>query len=536
MAGQRLAALGRRGLRTSPPSPSEAVGVTLLAVALGLAVAGGHLGNGGFYWDDWQWAADYVYPPGEAPLANAPPDVYEFRPLSALWVGLAFKVFGLHTVHHLAFAASLGALTAACVYLAARTLGLEPLHAGVIGLLTLLFPWADSTHLYTTNALNNVAVILYLIGLVVSLRGLDRAGRNAVALALTGTALYVVSVLMYEVTVGVALLSIVFYLLRAPARRALLRWSLDLVVVGAAAVYVASRSPRPTQSLRGTLGHVRIIVTDALELLASATVSWDVPRAAGAAILLAVGVVAVAAWRRLGAGSPTRAQLGRWLAVAAVATFVIAAGYLPFAAAEVKYRPSAAGIGDRVNIVAAPGYAALIYAAAMLAGTLLCSRRRSLLRLAPAVAVGLSAIVAVGYLHRVNTDKGHWDRSRALQDEIVEVVRRTVPDPPDGATVYTFGAKTYAGPGIAVFAHRFDLRGALRVRLREPTLRAFPIRRRTRRWDCGREFTRPAGGRRQRGRYGRVYFVDVPHRRSAAIRSQAECRRLVAGFLDAARR
>src|SRR5205823_3890037 len=128
-----------------------------------------------------------------------------------------------------------------------RTLGVSLLHAILIALLFLVFPWSDSTRLWPTAAINNIAVILFLFGLLLALRAVAVPGWRGYAWHAVTLLLYVLSVLTYEVAAVAALVAGWLYIGRAPRRRALRLWTIDVVVVVGALIYewVATAPTRP---------------------------------------------------------------------------------------------------------------------------------------------------------------------------------------------------------------------------------------------------------------------------------------------------
>jgi hypothetical protein len=325
--------------------------------------------------------------------------------------------------------------------------------------------------------------------------------------------------------------TVVFYLAAGvPRRRALARWALDVVLVGAAGTIVAAQSPHASHSLRVILGHARIIVTQAGEVLSRAMTGWlGVPTAIGAALLIGVAAAAGVATVRLHASDSRGTELRHWLLVLGAALVMLAGCYAVFAPAENRYSPLATGTGDRVNILAAPAYATVVYAVCMLAGVLLVGRRRRALR--AGVPLVLASIVLGGYVQRYLDVQGDWNASHNQQQRVIRAVEAAIAHPPSRATIYTFGSPTYAGPGIPVFAARWDLRGALRIALHRPLLRAIPIRHIMRDWSCRPQWMSPARDQRSRAPYGAAYFVNTATGQATPIRSQAECVKQVPRFL-----
>jgi len=528
----------RRLLAAGPVGVAELALAGLAMLVLGGAMWGSHVFDGGFYWaDDWYHARLYLLPDGTGILRTLNPHTSQFRPVLGLLLAAPYRVFGLQTELHLALAIVLAAGASAAFYWLLRTLGLERLHAGLMAGLVLLFPWSDSSRLWTTASINNFALIFSFVGLVAALHALRASGRRAVVLTVVSLGLYVAATLTYEVVAGALLLSGLVYAWWAGWRAAVRRWPLDLVAVGAAVVYILRRQPdhhTNSPGPRDQAEHAWKITHQAADLLLSAAVPvGGVPGAAVAVLLGAIVLGALAAWRRLPAGDPAGAELWRWLRIGAVGVAGIAAGYAPFVPGLLKYIPAAPGILNRVNLLAAFGFVVVVYALAMLAGTLLA---RALGRPPTVVAAACAALASVaigaGYADRAAQDKADWAHGWEVEQLVLATIRNTVPDPPRRARIYTFGAPNYVAPGVPAFALAGDLRNAVQVEFRERGLQGYPMRPSTR-WVCGPDRMHPTDyyfGPPEGTAYGRGVFVSIPLAQGVVIADQAACRRWSARF------
>lgn len=534
------------GARKRGPGVAEVALVGAALLAAGFALLGYNVLHGGFMWDDWLWASLSRFPEHQGFFGGTAHQVADFRPLLADWLAGLFKVLGRDAHLHHAVVVVLGALTALSFFALLRALGLPLRHALPIALLSMLFPWSDSTRVYTVNGANNLPVILYLVGVIVSVAGLRRRGASALALALVGAGLYVLSVLTYEVAAVLALCGIGFYRYVAPWRRALPRWVLDLVVVGLAIRQVKSHSPRTLHSLHANLGHARIIVQQGLELLRSALLSFGgAPGIAVAVALIALAAAALVRWRR-GALSPAdRAAAWRWAKIALASGLAIGAAYAVFIPGDIVYSPGAKGIGNRVNIVAGLGYAALVYAVVMGLVRLAIGDRpwrvgagagragRSI-PLGAALAAVLVLAIGAGYALRTLSDERNLARAADRRARIVDTVKRLEPKPRPTTTLYSFGEPLYVRGGWPIFASAWDLRGALRLAYDDPSVNGRAVRVNTA-WICGYLKMAPLRVDILLGRldlspytyavpYGYAVFVDVTGGHARRIDSRAECR------------
>ena len=514
-------------MRTTRPSWAETGACALVLALVALAAFGPHVAAAGFLQDDWDLQSQSRFAPQPGLLGAyeqaASMRFFDYRPVVSLVFATTHELLGTDVSAHLALAAAIGVLVSVLVYRLLRELRLEPVHAGALALLALLYPFSDTTRLWAAGGVNNLGVVLYLLATLVALRGL-RAGsaRAAVALHAGALALYVLSVLTYQVAAPLGLLSGLVYALRAPWRSVLPRWGLDIVAVAAATALVAFNAPRRIQTIDSQLAHALDIARESLSLLAWTAVPLGPPRpVAVGAVALAVIAASLVVARRRPPGDPVRADLRRWLGIAAAGALVVAAGYSIIAPANPFFLPLTPGTANRINGVPGLGLSILVYALAMLAGVLaLGARRRAAL---PAIV--LSVVLALGYAVRLRESEAAWADSWRLQGEVLAALERGLPaGERAGATVYSFGHPIDAAPGIAVF-RQLDLRPALRVALGEPSVTGWPVLPRTT-FACERDRVHPTNNRYgppNGGPYGRAFFVDVTSGRTARIDSRSEC-------------
>ena len=478
------------------PSRRELAAAFAALLLAGAALFGPQVADGGFYWDDWQNAVNGHIAGDPGLFASLDRGtlrpVFGYRPALTVMLVVEHWAFGSDKHLHLAMAVMFGVLTAWALYLLLRTCRLAPLEAAVPAALLLVFPWTDSTRMWATASFDTLAVALYLLGAVLAVRG--RVVGSLV--------LYLVACWTYEVVTAAVLFSVALYLCVTPRRDALRKFMLDLAVVAIALLVVVTGTSRDPESLSTQVDHAGTLASQAFSLLARALVPvGDVPGVVGALLL-----VALCGW---GAVRGER----RWLAVAALGTLCVAAGYALFIPAAPYYEPLAPGTTNRMNVLAAVGYALLVYALARL----LAGPRR------PWLAAALCLAIGAGYVVKVADDQSGWQRSARLQAEILA----TLPDPGGRATFYTFGMPTFAAPGVPVFSLPFDLKAALRLKYGTHRLAAYPVATETV-IHCSATSLYPSGGSygtTHGAPYGEAFFVDVPARRTIPIRTRADCLR-----------
>ncbi len=513
---------------TAPPAPIPRRELALAAVAavlLAAALFGPQVAGGGFYWDDWQNSANvhFSLEPGLFGALDRATErpVFGYRPVLTAMLVVEHSLLGADKHLHLAMAALFGALTAWALYVLLRTVGLRRLDSTVPAALLLAFPWTDSTRMWATASFDTLAVTFYLLGATLAVRALRApSGGRRVALTAGSLVLYLLASWTYEIVTVAVLASVALYLVVAPRREALRRLALDALLVAVALVLVVSGTTRDPQSLGDQAHHAATIASQAFSVLARALLPvGSVPGILGAALLVFVAGGGLLTWRRLPADDPRVPWLRRWLCAAGLGALAVAAGYALFVPALPHYQPLAPGTTNRMNVLAAVGYAVLVYALVRLA-TGLVPRGR-----APLAAVALSLAIGAGYVVHVANDEDGWRRSARVQGRVLAAVRSTVRDPGPRTTIYTFRAPTFTAPGVPAFSLPFDLKAAVRLRYDDASLQAYPMADRTG-IVCEQAFLYPTGGTYgpvHGARYGSAVFVDVAGRRAIAIGSQAAC-------------
>jgi hypothetical protein len=451
---------------------------------VGAAAFGPHVDGGGFYYDDWATYSTYHLGPDAGLISSAGAflRVDAQRPLLALWLAASEGVFGADMRLRLAWTALLAVAVASSLYLALRTLGLPRLHAFVIAVLALLFPYSDARWLWSTLSGPAFSLCCYLLGVAVAVGGLRSAGARAVARHAGAIALFALSILTYEITAAAIALTGVLYLGRAPVRAVATRWSVDVVMVALTALLVTSRAvpiipggnPHTSLSLHDQVVHARLIGSQGAVLLART--AWpfaDVPKllVLGVVAALAGAAVVVIRSRRRAADADVR----RWLAAAVLGLIMAGAGWLTFVPADWYYAPLQVGIGNRVNMLAGLGLVTVVYASAMLATSLAAHA----LHVSPGrtawIAVTFAVALGVSYAQRVAADVRTWDAAYRRESAALRVMSRLLPGPMPGTTILLFGSPGFRAPGVPIFAASWDLNGAVHRVANDPTLSAYPV-------------------------------------------------------------
>jgi hypothetical protein len=188
--------------------------------------------------------------------------------------------------------------------------------------------------------------------------------------------------------------------------------------------------------------------------------------------------------------------------------------------------------------VAVLGIVTLVYAVIRLAARLALGSRSRRWELGASLLAALA--VAIGYGARIEDDKALWAQAYDEERRVLTALRRAVPDPPQGSTIFVFGHRANVAPRLPVFYDNFDLWGAARLTYRDYSLAAYPVFRGAR-FSCGRAALtalalpspNPAlyidvwSYGNARTPYGRAWFADARTAEGVRVDDRAACRRVV---------
>jgi hypothetical protein len=521
-----------------PLSRGRTVALCAVALVLGawLVLVIRQVTEAGFYSDDWalQWEWDHF---GFSGAIDRQFDFLGSKPLLAYILIGSYEVLGTDPAIHHIVAALLTLGCAVGFYLVLRGLRLPVRDATPIALLALLFPWASSVRLWPTAALNNFAVLLLIAGFLIALRGLRVAGSRGLLIHLAATACYVASILVYEVTTGLALFAWVAYVWLSGWRAARPRMAMDIPAVAAAALYTREHTHKHVEGIAEQLRHVLDIAREGADVIAAALLPVSIPADISGwltAIVIggALAILIAAALRSRPRAPGTQSPGIRWPVVAAVAVAALAlswAIYVP----QAFYTPTFRGIEDRVNILALYPAAVLVWAVLRAAGSLL-GRNGYQLAVAGAIAV------AIGYWIQDLRQQDDWLRSTEIQPGVLAAVERA--NPHEGAVVLVFDYPAETARGVPVLNTNYDLKPAARL-VTSRQIDAYPV------FTGSRLRCSPKGiaidylatplyqrisvteeGTAKLQPYSNVMFVDVARGSHELISSRAQCVRALATY------
>jgi hypothetical protein len=444
----------------------------VILVVVGVAVFGPYAHSGVFLYDDWSFGALARFRSfGTAVSAVAETD--PGRPLAAVYFPLLHIIVGTHHGLYLAWAIALRIVMGVVIYAVLRELGLNLVVAGGAAMLAMLFTWSDATWLWGTASQLTLSVILWQCGLLVALRA-RRARWHVGALVL-----YASSVLLYELTLPAILLGGVLYLLRHDRRGAVERWSADAVLAVVLLVLFSSglvqlipgHNVHIVQSAHTTVVHLRTIIHQAALITAASLVPFGAPGTLSEVVAAAVLLTCcVGAWLTRG-----RSPAARWLAVSAASLVVIAAGYVMLIPASDYYDPLAGGVANRINVVAAVGYALLAASVGFAIATAVASVLPRPDSWAPVIAAILIAAIAAGYARSDLTDERTYEAASHKAEHVLARLRRLVPTPPHGSLILADGFNPWQATNVPVFSASWDLNGAVKLLWNDPSLSGEPV-------------------------------------------------------------
>lgn len=456
---------------------------TLILMLLTVLACGSRILHGGFIADDWALRADAHFT-GFAGIMNTLLKLAVRRPIGDLYFATIFTIIGSHIRILLMLSTILHLLLAATVYGFLRVLRFSWFDSVAIAALVLLFPYSDSTWLWASASSPTLAILCVLVGCLLNVRAMDAESRSRVLLRIAGLALVAMGILIYELVAMIGLASGSLYLMRTNSRRGLREWGIDAIVIAAVlAVFTFQIIPilhgsdtHEVLSIAQMWEHAYVIFSQSATLLTRSFVPFGTPD--NLIVLGTFGVLVLLVLLRismLSRGDPTRRSLIKWLTLAGVGVLWIGLGYIVLVPANIYYVPLQAGVGNRINSVAAIGYALVVYATVQLVGVLVSRAFPYSRRLIDALAVLAVGVIGLGYTNRVDADKTAWNQAGVLSRAILATLHQRVPTPAQGTSIVVFNAPIETSPGVPVFDSSWDLNGAVQLLWNDPTLKAYPI-------------------------------------------------------------
>ncbi len=414
---------------------------------------------------------------------------------------------------YMALSALLPVALAGVIFILLRKLYMPALHALAISILVSLFPYADATRFWSSGSESLLSVLLFLVGLIVALYGFrteeTAAGRRtSMILRLVSLGLFLLSVLTNQITIGLIVLAGALYLRETGWRPALRRWVIDVAVCVAVVAYFSHFSGKP--KVTPDLSRVEFVYGQALYVISASLDPFKGVESRRAVVgMLIVIAAALVTFLLLPKGDQLRRNLGRWLAIAAGAIVWVVFAWAPLLPTS-GYDPRSMQGANRVDIAAGIGAVTLAYAVVMLA-VYVVGRPR------PALVLGLvlAAIIGFGYEKATFSDGQAWIGAFKEQEKVLTAISQFGRHLPPDSTVFIAGSPVQY-QGVDVFAAPFELEGAIKVQLHNPTVTGVLA--------PGPE-TIPCGKTDISGSipYGRAYVLNVANGGFVRLTSAATC-------------
>lgn len=510
--------------------------VALLLCAVAAVVYGSYISRGGFVTDPWVVRGWFQQSSAHGFLALSEAYV-EYnaigfsRSLDFVRLALQSIVLGWDMTAWLAWQVAMCVIMSTALFALLRRLGFELPHAVVISALALIFPAAGSIRLWPIMG-SPAAITLTILGFLVALRAFEAQRRRRIALHSLSLSLFVASALLYEAAFAVMFCSVLLYRVRVPWRAALRRWAVDVAVLSVVAVLLAQHaSLRGRQDLAGMLSHAGTIADQALTLFTSEALPlgglnrWVV-------IVFAAAIPAAALVRlRRRPGGEDAERLRFWLWALAGGIVVVVLGYLSFVPSDDAYEPLAPGVGNRVNSVPEIGFVLAVYALVMLAALLVAARASRPVRFATVGGIAVCAAIALAWLPTIHSEEDAFVAAHREEDRVIRTIRKAVPAPVAGSTIWAFGQAIWTAPGVPIFDQFGSLGARIRLTYGDLSLDGMVGAPGTS-FSCGREalvphgptYPQPGGaGSPNATAYGRTYFVDTQSGRGELVRSPRQC-------------
>jgi hypothetical protein len=448
-----------------------------------------YVGGLGLYSDDWGFLSSLHHSDGSySGLLASVMDVLAPRPVQGHVLASLYWLFGLDPLGY--HAVNSVALTAAVLlfHLSLRALGCSRLLALVVPLIFGLLPHYSTDRFWIAAFQANAAMLLYFASLYADIRFVRHSSGLGWWWKALGTLALIGSVLAYEVTAALFLVSVIALLYIAGIRRrrpwgrgtvpAALAIASNVLVLALTIGYKLTTTVRA--DLAGGLRYRALrVFTEAVPVhlgeygialpLKVGRALRDYPDAVAAAVSMLIGLlVGVYLYRvvRTAVGPFDRAG---WLAVSLLGGILFVAGYgVSLMTWEIGFHTT--GANNRTAIGAAVGVSWIFTGAiGWLSSRLRAERHRW---------VAFSCLVALltgSATLLTNTVAGFWVSAARQQDTLIAEIREQFSSLPSGGTLLLDGICPFEGPA-PVFVTSWDMTGMLELTYRDWSLRGDVVR------------------------------------------------------------
>jgi hypothetical protein len=443
----------------------------------------------GFYLDDWNTLSIFTAFASRGPVVMlrqllAMDTDMIVRPVQPMLLLLEYEVFGRNPVpYHLVITAMIG-LLAVILYLTILEFGLARWLAFAVSVTFGLLPHYSTGRVWISSQQAVCCMMFALLGIYSMLRWARPTARRSVWWLAIAAASLIVSILAYEVGIGLIAVSMAWIAYRRFRESG--TWGSRvggmgillalLLLVGIVKTGMQERIAYHHNFLQ-VLGHTGAMMWHAITqaiLFNAWTYTLQMPMvlvrmyrlgaltAFSLAISVTITILVVAfLWpKELPVAAMGRRQYV-WLAVVGFLLFFVGIGLL---VNRLDYNYSTAGSLNRVVIASALGTACILVAAA----GLLCSVFTQDIVRARVLAIAIGVICGTNCL-AVSGIAWFWQRGAMEQATIIQSIAAETPALPHNGVLLLDGFCHYAGPAV-VFEDDWDLTGALRLTKGDYTL------------------------------------------------------------------
>jgi hypothetical protein len=509
----------------------------LLLLVVAAAIFVPYIVNGGFFLDDWADSAGTLYTPGGRTVGNVLTyfnNLFEYRPVLIVYTPLKYSILGTSITLNLVWVTFMTVLVALLVYTILRTVRVPWPHAGLIAVLTLVYPWYDSLRFWVGTNPPLLGIFIAFAGIQVALIGVIRKSWRWHAAALV---LYLLSVLAYELTAPLILAIGLLYVMMMGFRPALSRWAADVVVVVAGLLWVGTHTDRPVSGFSSDLDHLGEIVKGGRDMIA-----WtfyplgSTPRTglvfAAAGVVLLGGALVHVRRQRGDAGPEEGWGLREWLLLGGAGLAVAALGWVMFIPADPYYTPSVFGATNRVNALSGYGLVILAYAVVAVGVATVASLWRPLRRWTTPVTILLMLLLGAAWVHVLERHARSWEAAYQAERVALDQIEKQYPSLPPGSTLFAANSPSWQALGVPIFAYSWDLNGAVQDEYESSEVSASPVLPNTalqcRAAGIGLS---GEGAPETYGAYGSVKLLDLSSGFHAEPRNRRQCEQVAPKFV-----
>jgi hypothetical protein len=508
-----------------------------------------YVGRLGFYYDDYSVLGRMNRSPDQSLLGlyDAVRPGTGQRPLQAFIFAGLYRLFGWHPLGYHILNVLLLVIVAVLMYLVLRELRLPRLVCVAIPLVYSMLPHYSTERFWLDAFQISLSTTFYLLSLYASLRAARSTSLKALFWVLVAISGMAGSLLAYEVVFPLFALNLVLVWWTARRRAEARSTSLKLAIIGSlalatVAVGVLKSALVATHGQNGyAVGFKYGLAHQIGDLLAGAIkvnfgtylfafpyVLWWIFlhrfSAVNAITAFGIGLLSFVYLLRAGSGDAETLMGGAaWRRLVKVGFVALVLGYAIFLATP-TFLFRSAGIDNRINAAAALGVATMVIGGLGLAAGRLSPRRQVL-----GFSAGVALVVVSG-VFVIETLSSFWTSAAGQQRRIVSAIAVDAARIPKSGILILDGACPEAGP-TPIFADQWDLREALKFRLKTPSLVADVA-------GAGMRVDRQRLAIEIRLSYGigtqtyplgrRLVVFDYRRRRLRPLRNQAQARHYVA--------